>query len=467
MKSAPHPLTFVLITAAFMTSGIAQAQPQDYRISLVEGSAVPTYETAYTLTTPQEIKQTLDRIRDHVVTRSSFRVFDNATGREIERPDMDKIVPTAVIDGRFGAWNRWDYTNGVVLSAFSVISDVTGDTSYFDYNNRFYDYTFTWMPYFRRMQEQDGKRNDYSRMVHMHALDHCGSITAALIRTHLKTPDPRYHEWIKVVEAYISRGQFRFEDGTLARERPQPRALWTDDMYMAVPFLVQMGRLTGESRYWEDAVRQVVQMSERLFVEDQGLYAHGWSENTAPFNLRYYWGRANGWAVLAMAELLDVLPEDFAGRDRVLYLYRTHVRALAELQDGSGLWHNLLDKPQTYLETSASAMFTYAVAKGINEGWISHVYGPVAVLGWNGVAGRVLEDGRVDGICEGTTYAHDAAYYFHRGASANTTFIGPVLFAGAEMIRLLENPRLRITPARPGAVNSAIHFNLTADPLPR
>lgn len=107
------------------------------------------------------------------------------------------------------------------------------------------------------------------------------------------------------------------------------------------------------------------------------------------------------------------------------------------------------------------------VAKGINEGWISQVYGPVAGLGWNGVAARVLGDGRVDGICEGTTYAHDAAYYFHCGASANTTFIGPVLFAGAEMIRLLENPRLRITPARPGAVNSAILFDLTADPLPR
>lgn len=97
MKSAPHPLAFVLITAALMTSVIAQAQPQDYRISLVEGSAVPAYETAYSLTTPQEIKQTLDRIRDHAVTRSSFRVFDNATGREIERPDMNKIVPTAVI----------------------------------------------------------------------------------------------------------------------------------------------------------------------------------------------------------------------------------------------------------------------------------------------------------------------------------------------------------------------------------
>lgn len=464
VRSFRHSLA---AAAALACPVVLLSQHTDYRRSLVEGSAVAVYTHPYVVPTRPEIKQTLDRIRDHVVTHSSFRVFDNATGREIERPDMAAIVPTAVIDGRFGAWNRWDYTNGVVLSAFSVISEVTGDASYFDYNNRFYDFTFTWMPYFRRMQEQTGRRNDYTRMVDMHALDHCGSITAALIRTHMKTPDPRYREWIDVVEAYISRGQFRLEDGTLARERPQPRALWTDDMYMAVPFLVQMGKLTGDKRYWEDAVRQVVQMSDRLFIAERGLYAHGWCENTEPFNPRFHWGRANGWASLAMAELLDALPADFAGRDRVLQLFRTHVRAVAELQDGSGLWHNLLDKPQTYFETSASAMFTYAVAKGINEGWISHIYGPVAVTGWSGVSSRVLADGRVDGICEGTTYANDAAYYFHRGASANTTFIGPVLFAGAEMIRLVENPKLRITPARPDAVNSAIHFNLSADPLPR
>jgi rhamnogalacturonyl hydrolase YesR len=464
-----RPARGALACAGFWLAfaGSVSGQHTDFSRPLVEGGAVPEYSIPYALPDPVAIKQTLDRIRDHVVARSSFRVFDNATGREIERPDMDAIVPTAVIDGRFGAMNRWDYTNGVVLTAFSAVTDITGDESFFAYNNRFYDYVFTWMPYFRAMQEQTGRRNDYSRMVHMHALDHCGSITAALVRTHLKTPDPRYREWIDVVEDYISNRQFRLPDGTLARERPQPVAVWTDDMYMSVPFLVQMGRLTGERRYWEDAVRQVVQMSERLFEEERGLYVHGWSENTAPFNPRFHWGRANGWASLAMVEVLDALPSDFPGYDRVLHLFLTHLRSVAELQDGSGLWHNLLDKPQTYLETSASAMFTYAVAKGINEGWISHVYGPVAVIGWNAVAERVLPDGRVDGICEGTTYANDAAYYFNRGSSANTTFFGPVILAGAEMIRLLENPKLRITPPRPDAVNSAIHFNLSADPLPR
>jgi rhamnogalacturonyl hydrolase YesR len=224
-----------------------------------------------------------------------------------------------------------------------------------------------------------------------------------------------------------------------------------------------MGKLTGDTKYWDDAVCQVLQLSARLFVPEKGLSAHGWSENAAPYSPRFYWGRANGWAIMAMAELLEVLPADYRGRAEVLHIFRTQMRALVELQDGSGLWYNLLDKPETYLETSASAMFVYGLAKGVNEGWLPASYAPAAIVGWNGVASKILPDGRVDGICEGTTYANDNAYYFHRGASANTTFLGSVLYAGAETIRLLRNPALAIAGSEKGSVNSAIHVRRTED----
>jgi unsaturated rhamnogalacturonyl hydrolase len=436
------------------------AAQTDYTKRTNGDSAVPAYTVPYGVPKPAAVKATLDRIKGYVVETSTLKVFDNATGKELAAPDMNNLIPTAVVDRRFGNLNFWDYTNGVIMSAFSMISDVTGDQSYFDYNVRFYDFTFTWMPYFRALAEKTDKRNDFSRMIDMRALDHCGAITAALIRTYSKHKDERYREWISVVDDYISNKQFRFEDGTLARERPQPRSLWTDDFYMGISFLSQMGKLTGEARYLDDAVRQVVQLSERLYVPEKGLYAHGWAENTHPYNPRFYWARANGWATMAMAELLSVLPENHKGRDEVLHLYRSHLRTLAELQDGTGLWHNMLDKTDTYLETSASAMFVYALAKGINEGWISHTYGPAALIGWNAISQRVLPDGRVDGICEGTTYANDNSYYYFRGAGPNTTFFGSVLYAGSEIIKLLQNEKIEILSPQPGAVNSAIHVKL-------
>jgi len=109
-------------------------------------------------------------------------------------------------------------------------------------------------------------------------------------------------------------------------------------------------------------------------------------------------------------------------------------------------------------------MFTFAIAKGINEGWISHVYGPVALTGWNATQTRVLENGAVDGTCEGTTFAHDNTYYYNRGKSIYATHgYGPVLYAGAEMIRLLQNDKLDVIKARSNSVNSTFHFLLKSE----
>lgn len=454
-----HRLSLSSILPGVLLAGAlssASGAPQiDYTRRIEGQSAVPAYATPYVVPAPAGIKATLDRIRDHTVRTTTLKIFDNETGLEITDPA--KITGSAVVDRRYGGLNNWDYTNGVIIAAFELIGETTGDRSYLDYNTRFYDFIFTWMPAFRDLQTRTGRRNDFSRMVHMAALDHCGSITTALIKTHRREPDPRYREWIDVVDTYISKKQFRLPDGTLARERPQAASLWTDDFYMSVPFLAQMGVLTGEARYFDDAVRQVVQLSARLFDPARGLYDHGWSVNSHPYDPRHYWGRANGWAAMAMAELLTVLPAAHPGRDEVLHLFRAHLRGIAEVQDGSGLWHNMLNRESTYLETSASAMFVFALARGINEGWIPPLYAPVAITGWNGVNARVLPDGRVAGICEGTTYANDMVYYAHRGAGEDTNFFGAVLLAGGEMLRLLQNPAVHITPAQPGAVNSAIH----------
>ncbi|MDN2783552.1 glycoside hydrolase family 88 protein, partial [Campylobacter jejuni] len=96
--------------------------------------------------------------------------------------------------------------------------------------------------------------------------------------------------------------QFRLEDGTMARKRPQEVSLWADDMYMSIPALAEMGRLTGERAYFDDAVGNVIGMSSRMFNPQLGLYTHGWHANH-PDAPRCYWARANGWAVLAMSDL--------------------------------------------------------------------------------------------------------------------------------------------------------------------
>jgi rhamnogalacturonyl hydrolase YesR len=233
---------------------------------------------------------------------------------------------------------------------------------------------------------------------------------------------------------------------------------------MSVPFLINIGKLTNDHKYFDDAVRQILQMAKRLYVPSVGLFDHGWNVTSGDYDPRFYWGRANGWALLSMAEVLEVLPEGYQGRDKILGLYRSMVQSLAHLQDGTGFWHNLLDKNDTYLETSCTAIFTYCIAKGINEGWVSHVYGPVALTGWNAINTRVLKNGAVDGTCEGTTFASDNTYYYYRGRSIYATHgYGPVLYAGAEMIRLLQNDKFEVLKAKPNSINSTYHFLLKSE----
>ena len=139
-----------------------------------------------------------------------------------------------------------------------------------------------------------------------------------------------------------------------------------------------------------------------------------------------------------MVELLSVLPEDHPGRAPILELYRAHARGLIARQGVNGLWHQLLDRPETYAETSASAMFVYALARGINRGWLDPLaYGPAVSLGWNAVAQQVNARGQVENTCIGTGMGWEPAFYAYRPVSVYAAHgYGPVLHAGAEMIAL-------------------------------
>lgn len=422
-----------------------------------EFSRVPVYEVNYEYPNIDSIKSVLHRVRGYYESSSPQTIINEKTGKRIT--DFSKFDVNAVPSEGFSS--EYSYTNGVVLSAFEYLDDVTGDKSFFANNVQFFNYVVDNLPYFEKnkSQIQKEKIGGWGRILNFHALDDCGSIGASLIKTYLKTKEEKYLPLIYRTAGFITNEHYRLPDGTITRNRPQYESIWADDLYMSVPFLANMGKLTGDKKYYDDAVKQVLQFSERLYIPEKELFDHGWSVTSGEYDSRFYWGRANGWALMTMVELLSILPEDFEGRDKVMHLYRSTIRGIANLQDGTGFWHNMLNKNDTFLETSCTAMFTFAIAKGINEGWISHVYGPIALTGWNATKSRVLPDGAVDGTCEATTFAHDNVYYANRGASIYATHgYGPVLYAGAEMIRLLQNDTIEIQKAKDNSINSTFHF---------
>jgi rhamnogalacturonyl hydrolase YesR len=436
IAAACAALLVAAAAAAQQPAGGAAPRPGRSDPAFSQPSVIPGVD--YTVPSETEVKAVLDRIRDHFVRSTPYHIIDTQTGQPIT--DLAQPTRTAGIDTRPGEFNDWTYSMGVVLAGMIHVTEVTGDASYQAYTLKNFDFIFDHLPYFRQQAKLFGPQpQGYRRLLDMHELDDCGAIGAALIKAWREEPDPRYRETIDAVATHISTRQMRLPDGTLARPRPQPVSVWVDDAYMSIPFLAQMGKLTGERRYYDDAARQVIGMSARLFHAGRGLYDHSWFANTDP-DPKFFWGRGAGWMLMATAELLSVLPDDHPDRTPVLEIFQRAAQGVVAVQGSTGLWHQLLDRTDSYRETSASAMFTFAIARGVNRGWLPHTYAPVAQAGWRALERQVRPDGQVEGICVGTTAAYDAPYYYHRPTDLKAMQgYGPVLMAGAEVITLVRS----------------------------
>jgi unsaturated rhamnogalacturonyl hydrolase len=398
----------------------------------------PDYPVPYGPTTAEKVVEVVQRVRGYLEANTPARIVDRATGQ----PITDLAPPGAEPVLEPGAFRVTSYEWGVVYSGMLLASETTGDPAFKDYVARRLALVAALADHYRAHPVPNGPLRS---VLEPRALDDAGSLCTAMIKASRAGVAADLRPMIDNFIGFISTKEFRLADGTLARNRPQPSTLWLDDLYMSVPALAQMGKLTGERRYYDDAVKQVLRFSGRMFNREQGLFMHGWVQGME-VHPEFRWARANGWALLTLVELLDVLPEDHPDRAAVVDLLRAHVRGLAARQSGSGFWHQLLDRDDSYLETSATAIYAYAIARAIDRGWIDPVaYGPAAVLAWNAVTTKVNARGQVEGTCVGTGMGFEPAFYYHRPTSPFAAHgYGPVLLAGAEMVRLVKTYRFEI-----------------------
>jgi len=443
MKSALLLAVLLAAVPVFAQPAPATAITQP-SVQMYSGRVPPAYPMAYSPATPEEIKAVLGRVLGYLEVASPVRVINRDTKEPVT--DLTKLPPNPIFDRTDFLITSYEW--GVTYAGMLLAAEVTGDARYRDYVVARLSAIAIVATHLRDRpapaadSEPAGPQRLFALrgVLQPRSLDDSGAMCTAFIKASRAGVNPgQLRPWIDNYMKWIATGQFRLPDGTLARNRPMANALWLDDLYMGVPALAQMGALTGERKYYDDAVKQILQFSSRMFVPETHLYRHGWIQDMDP-HPAFHWGRANGWAIIAMAELLSVLPEDHPGRAAVLAQFRAHAQGLAAVQGGTGLWHQLLDRNDSYPETSASAMFTYALARGINRGWLDPlVYGPVVSLGWNAVAKQVNAQGQVEGTCVGTGMGFDPAFYYYRPVSVFAAHgYGPVLLAGAEMITLRE-----------------------------
>jgi unsaturated rhamnogalacturonyl hydrolase len=142
--------------------------------------------------------------------------------------------------------------------------------------------------------------------------------------------------------------------------------------------------------------------------QPNGLFYH------AP-DVKYFWGRGDGWVAAGMAEMLSSLPENHPDRPRILQGYKLMMSALLKYQGKDGMWRQLIDHDEAWPESSSSAMFSFAMITGVKRGWLdAKEYGPAARKAWIAVVGYVDQNSDVTQVCEGTNKKDDLAYYFAR-----------------------------------------------------
>ena len=219
-------------------------------------------------------------------------------------------------------------------------------------------------------------------------------------------------------------------------EKPTPDGLsdetrfWIDDMYMITILQVQAYRATHDMVYLDRAALSMVAYLGKL-QRPNGLFYHG---PDSPF----FWGRGNGWMAGGMSELLSELPKNHPKRAAIMAGYLKMMATLLKYQDADGVWHQLIDHPESYQESSSTAMFTFAMITGVKQGWLKDkTYAEAARKGWLGLNSKFIDqDGLVDKVCVGTNKADNVAFYLARPTQkGNPHGQAPVLWCVLALLR--------------------------------
>lgn len=213
-------------------------------------------------------------------------------------------------------------------------------------------------------------------------------------------------------------------DGITAEAR-----YWIDDMYMITAVQVQAFRATGDMIYLDRAALTMSAYLDKL-QQPNGLFYHG---TNAPF----YWSRGNGWMAAGMAELLRSLPANHPRRARIMEGYHKMMAALLKYQGEDGLWHQLIDHPESWSETSGTGMFTFAMVTGVKNGWLdAKAYGPAARKAWLGLVSHINKDANVDDVCIGTGKGTSVQYYLDRPRQVGDLHgQAPILWSASALLR--------------------------------
>ena len=336
---------------------------------------------------------------------------------------------------------KWEYTQGLVLKAILQVWQATGDEKYFQYVKTYYD----------QFIDNDGNIMTYKLEDYNIDRINPGKV---LFMLYQKTGDEKFKKAIFLLRKQMQTHP-RTSEGGFWHKKIYPHQMWLDGIYMASPFLAEFAKTFNEPALFDDVTNQIILMEKHARDEKTGLLYHGWDEsrqqrwaNPETGRSPNFWGRAMGWYSMALVDVLDFLPTDHAKRPDVIAILQRLATAIANFQDAeTGLWYQVVDKAGkegNYLESSASSMFAYALAKAVRHGYVDESFRTVARKGYDGILKHFIEvdEGGEVQIHKGCSVAglggepyRDGSYEYYIGEkirSNDPKAVGPFILASLE-----------------------------------
>lgn len=276
---------------------------------------------------------------------------------------------------------HWDYVHGLVLYAFEELNKQKKEEKYVTYIKQYADDLI------------DAEGNIKTYKFESYNID---NIVAGrlLFDLYKKTSDKRYLTALQTLRKQLD-GQPRTASGGFWHKQIYPNQMWLDGLYMGEPFYAQYTAVFEGGKSFDDIAKQFELIQLHATDKKTGLLYHAWDEskempwaNKETGNSPNFWSRSIGWYVMALVDVLDYFPKEHPKRKELIGYLNNVSNALVKFQDKSGMWYQVTDmggREGNYLESSGTAMFAYAFAKGANKGYLPKKFKKIANKAFDGL----------------------------------------------------------------------------------
>lgn len=298
---------------------------------------------------------------------------------------QDNLAPSGAINA--DSLNRsrpavWNYEIGVVLTGFERLWQTTGDVKYYSYLKHIIDHFITEGGIIKTYAPEEYNSDNIPP-------------GRQLLTLYQKEKQDKYQTAATTLYNQVI-SQPRNRAGGFWHKLKYPTQMWLDGLYMVEPFYAAYSAAHDIKGNFNDIINQFVWMEKYSRDAATGLLYHGWDESKLqPWADKKtgrspeFWSRAMGWYMMALVDVLETIPENYKRRHELTAILKRTTAAITKVQDKTtGVWWQVTDKAGkagNYLESSASAMFVYAMAKAVRLHYLPVAYLPNVKRGYEGL----------------------------------------------------------------------------------